>query len=73
MKNYTVFQIQNEEIDKQELINGLIITPYNNGICVNFNDVLSLNCIPQQGLIVRLLNYIIWYESGYFNIGISND
>lgn len=73
MKNYTVFQIQNEEINKQELINGLTLTPYNNGICVNFNEELSLNCIPQEGLIVRLLNYIIWYENGYFNIGISND
>jgi len=70
---YEVFELKNNEISKQTYINGLLITPYNDGIAVNFDNDLTLNCKSIQGLKVKLLNYLIEFDNGVFYIGVVKE
>jgi hypothetical protein len=70
---YNCFQLNNNEIKYQSYINNLLITPYNNGICVNFSPTIAISCPAINGIVVKVLNYIIYFENNTFTIGVSNN
>lgn len=69
---YEVFTLQDEEIKYQTVINGLVITPYNDGICVNFTDKIALSCRLVNGMVIKIDKYIIYVVDKVFYIGVSN-
>ena len=66
---YTYFELNNNSIEYQTEINGLLITPYTNGIAVNFNNIICLNCKAIEGEKVEFDNKIIKFTNNIFYIG----
>jgi len=69
--DYEIFALNNEEITKQTTINNLLITPYTDGICVNFTNEIALSCNLINGIIVKIDKYIIYVEDNIFYVGVA--
>ena len=69
MTTYNTIEITKEELIYQNKYNDYIVTPYERGICVNFTNEISLNCIDITGLIVKFDNYIIECQKDKWIIG----
>jgi hypothetical protein len=70
--NYEVFTINNNEITVQTVINGLLVTPYNDGIAVTFNNNITLSCPLINNIVLKFDKYIIYVEDSVFYVGVSN-
>jgi len=69
---YDYFVIENNEIQYQTYINNLLITPYTDGICVNFDDLnISLNCDAKENNKIIYKDKIIKFENNKFYIGVA--
>jgi len=66
---YSYFELKNNSIEYQTEINGFLITPYTDGICVNFDDKVCLNCKSTEGSKVEFDNKIIKFSNDIFYIG----
>ena len=66
---YSYFELVNNSIEYQTEINNLLITPYTDGIAVNFTNELCLNCKAVEGARIEFDNKIIKFSDNIFYIG----
>lgn len=68
---YDYFTLLDNEIEYQSVVNGLLVTPYSSGICVDFGDGICLNCDGIENTRITLLDRILKYENGVFYVGVA--
>ena len=69
MTSYKTIEISKEELIYQDKYNNYVVSPYENGIVVNFSDEISLNCADIEGLIIKFDNFVIECTKNTWIIG----